>query len=92
MKDTRLNSFECMVLLQFFFHSMDKKTYPENMQAVACPDIYAFINGREIVKKLFNNKEKYDKSFDKLVKLGLIMDWIDFQHITYDGLDYINKL
>tara|TARA_B100001250_G_C19353339_1_gene594352 strand:+ start:52 stop:330 length:279 start_codon:yes stop_codon:yes gene_type:complete len=92
MRGTRLKSFELMVLLQFFFNSLDKVSHPQNMQSSGDSEIYAFWDGRNIVKSQFKKKEKYEDTFDKLVKLGFIQDWGTFQHLTYKGINYINSL
>ena len=81
-----------MLLLQFYFHSMNTITYPRNMQAASHPGIYAFWDGKTKLFQYFKNNDKYEKTFDKLVNLELIKDWGTFQHLTYKGIEYIERL
>ena len=92
MLDTRLKSYEMMVLLQFYFHSMDLRTYLNNRQSTSHPDIYAFWDGKNTCSNLCKDKNRYEKAFDKLVKFKFIKDWGSFQHLTYKGVNYINSL
>ena len=92
MQGIKLKSFELTVLLQFYFHSMDIKTYPRNTSVINHPDIFAFWNGKNKLLVHFENIDQYEKAFDKLINLGLIKDWGSFQHLTSKGVEYIETL
>ena len=92
MQGIKLKSYELMLLLQFYFHSMDIVTHPRNIQAASHPGIYAFWDGKNKLLQHFRNNDKYEKTFNKLVNLGFIKDWGTFQHLTYKGIEYIEKL
>ena len=92
MQGIKLKSYELMLLLQFYFHSMNTITYARNMQATNHPEIYAFWDGKNKLRQYFKDNNKYEKTFNKLVNLGFIKDWGTFQHLTYKSIEYIKKL
>ena len=88
----KLNAFETDVGMVFFLHSMDMKTHTNNRVKSTNPGIFLFPNGRLVCKKYFNGREeKYEKVFDKLIKVGFIEDFKFAQRISEEGYEYLTK-
>ena len=87
-----LNSFETDVLMVFFLHSINTKMHINNRVKPTNSGIFLFPNGRLVCKKYFDGREeRYEKVFDKLIKIGFIEDFKFAQRISEEGYEYLSK-